>query len=124
MTSAPRTTDIGFSGIRSAKSTSADQPGGQGDRQQRHERALPRAEGGEEHERDRGQAGEQRPQPPPRRGDRRVGLGRQHRQAGQLGVDPGGRVQAVAHAVDDLLLAVERHEADAEGQRRRAPVGA
>ncbi len=97
MTSAPRTTDIGFSGIRSAKSTSADHPVASAIGSSGTKRALPRAEGDEEHERDGGKAGQQRHQPPPRRRHGGVGLGRQHRQPGQLGVDPGRRVQAVAH---------------------------
>ena len=124
MTSAPSVTDIGLSGMRSANSTSADQPVasaiGTSGTSARCQRAEDREQDG---------ATASRPatsveHPPPRRRDAVVGLGGEDRQAGQLGAHAGGRVEPVAHALDDAPAGVERHEADAEGQRRRPPVAA
>ena len=41
----------------------------------------------------------------------------------RLRADPARRVQARAHPFDQLLLAVEAHQADAERERRHAAVG-
>ena len=91
MTSAPSVTDIGFSGTRSANSTSADQPvastiGTSGT----SARATPRSAISRTSA-DGQQPGEQREQPAPVGGDLGVGLGGQDRQAGELRPDARGR---------------------------------
>ena len=51
-----------------------------------------------------------------------VGLRGQHRQAGEVGLDALGRVEAPLDVVDHLLLPLERHQADAERQVGGLPV--
>ena len=126
MTSAPSITDIGFSGIRRAKSTSADQPVASAIGSSGTNARCERAEGGEQHERDGEQARQQR-HAARRHGEDTAALasaastGRPASSASM----PAGGCSAVAHRPSmHVLLAVERHQADAEGQRGRAPVGA
>ena len=126
MTSAPSVTDIGFSGMRSAKSTSADQPVASAIGISGTSARCQRAEGDEQHERDRGQAGEQRDAAAATATTRRaLASAASTGRPGQVGAHArpagaGGRASSSMH----LLLAVERHQADAEGERRGAPVGA
>ena len=124
ITSAPSVTDIGFSGTRSANSTSADQPRGEHDRHERHQRAAAVApEGDQQDQGDGRERSEQRDDPPPRRGDLSAGLGGEHRQPDEPGADPRGGMQARAHPFDHPLLLLEGHQADAERERGRAAVG-
>ena len=119
MTSAPSVTDIGFSGMRRANSTSADQPVASAIGISGTSARSPAAEGGEQHERDGEQAGEQGQQAPPGRGHGGVGLGGEHRQPGEVGPHArraGGVRRRIV--LEHVVLAVQRHQPDAEGQRR------
>ena len=80
-------------------------------------------EGEQQHERHGGEPCKQCLQASPRGGHLRAGLGRQHRQAHELGADAGRRVKAPAHLVDQLLLLVESHQANPESERRPVAVG-
>ena len=127
MTSAPSVTDIGFSGMRSANSTSADQPvasaiGTSGT----SARATPR------NATSRTSATASRPASSvssrrSARGDVGVGVGGEHGQARRAAArTPGGRPSSRRARIASMtaLLVVERHEPDAERERRRAAVGA
>ena len=88
---------MGFNGTRIANSTSADQPvasaiGTSGVSARRHDRKATNSTTA-----DRQQAEDQQQQAPPGRRHRGVGVGRQHRQAGELRVDALGRMQLGAH---------------------------
>ena len=97
---------------------------GEHDRRERHEGSAPISpEGEQQHERDRREPGQQRDQAPPGRGDLSPRLGRQHGKPDQARADAGRGMQARAHRIDQLLLLVEAHQADAERQRRGAQVG-
>ena len=97
---------------------------GQRDRRERHERpAHVAAEGQQQHERDDREARQQRLDTSQRRGDRGGRLGGEHRQPDELRADARRRVQARAHLVDQLLLLLQAHQADAEGERGHAAVG-
>ncbi len=120
MTSAPSVTDIGLSGMRSTNSTSADQPvasaiGTSGTSARRTSRKIAQQHG--EHGE---QAGDERQQAPPVRGDLRVGLGGEHRQAGELARGrPRRRVVSSARITSmTSFCSLERHQPDAERQRR------
>ena len=98
--------------------------GRESDRRQRHERAafVP-AEGDEQHQRDRGKAGQQRLQAPPRVGDRAPDWAASTGRPTSCALHPRRRVQPRAHLFDHFLLRVQPHQADPERQRRRTAVG-
>src|SRR3954447_1610795 len=104
MTSAPSVTDIGFSGMRVRYRISADQPvasaiGTSGTSARRGRRNASRstaatasrpARAEKDPRRDGEKAGDEREDPPPRRGDLVVRLGREHGQSGEPGLHAGG----------------------------------
>ena len=122
ITSAPSVADIGFSGIRSANRTSADQPvasaigtsGTSARSARRYTHSSTRPDGH--------QPRDERAQPPPRRGQGGVGLRREHRQPGHARGHARRRVEPRAHALDHGLVLVERGQSQAEGQVRGAAV--
>ena len=124
ITSAPSVTDIGLSGTLTANRISADQPvastiGTSGTSARRRSPRKARSSTSATADQARpaaspGAATGRRP---------RARLRRQHRQADEARVHTGGRMQARAHLFDQPLLAVEPHQADAERERRHAPVG-
>ena len=93
-------TDIGFSGMRSANRTSADQPVASAIGTSGTSARAEAAEGDEQHERDGREAGQQRLQPPPRLGDRGVRPAASTGSPTSCACTPGGRVQASRIVVD------------------------
>ena len=94
---------------------------GERDRDQRHPRALAQPSGRRASS-TRTTAGQRRPAASraaaQRRGQRGVGLGRQHGQARPRGASrPAAGSSRASHVVDHVLLAVERHQPDAERER-------
>ena len=123
ITSAPSVADIGFRGMSIASSTSADQPVASAIGSSGTSARPRRAVDGEEDEADGEQAGDG--QPVPRARQLGAGVGGQHRQSDDLGVDAVGRVELGSDLGDQLLLLVERHDRDQEREARDvARVGA
>ena len=96
--------------------------GGERDRDQRERGVAHPAAHDQQHEEHRHQPEQQADRPP--RGGRQlvVGLRRQHRESHHVGGHARGRVELALDVVDHLLLAVERHQPDAEREARHLVV--
>ena len=95
---------------------------GQRDRDQGDGRLPARAAHRQQHEEHGSERRQQRQVPPPRRRQRPVRLGGEHRQPDNRRLHALGRVEPALDVVDHVLLAVERHQPDAEGHVRRLAV--